>query len=218
MSKYLQKEQIYLYKLLLSRPDLDANIKEPKEKKTPLHIAVEFGNINAVNLLVGHPAIIIDEIDKRGKTPLHLACQYSQGEIIEILVNLTENINSIDADKLSPLHYACQSGNYRIVNTLLSNNYEKSEPIDVNCIMSPFSPLSLAVKCGNPAVVELLINCNGIKIHNPLHLLHSSISQGNISIFEMLLFYITSHENELGNNTSFNPNEPCIKMTFFWEF
>lgn len=76
--------------------------------RTPLHTAVEKGNLRAVEALLQGKATDLNLRDHEGMTPLHLAI--AQGEkalsLIKLLLDKGADINAQDRDGNTPLHYA----------------------------------------------------------------------------------------------------------------
>ena len=58
-----------------------------RDGKTPLHIAIEYGHVGIVKLLLRLPEVCPYEVlDDLQRTPLHIACWKGYGAIVEILL------------------------------------------------------------------------------------------------------------------------------------
>lgn len=95
-----------------------------KYKVSALHLACRRGNLEAAEILLSNPDIIVGIKDEHDDTPLHEACLHGSDIIVEklLLKNATISLtfyNSFNMDKQTPLHLACQEGHTRIVKMLL---------------------------------------------------------------------------------------------------
>ena len=111
-------------------------------KYTPLHSAVERGNILNVNTLLKHRSDITTVTDK-GKTVLHLAAISNNHVLLQRLISQAANTNLIermvnmyDSNGETALTIAIKSKNIHTVELLLANNaniYDRDEQY-----MTPF--------------------------------------------------------------------------------
>lgn len=125
---------------------------------TPLHIAVEYGCKDMVNLLLEKGADV-NAKDDLGCAPLHYAAKHFSQEIGEILISKGAYVNVVDGTGMTPLHYAAYY-NRRFVGALLI-----SKGADINKKdYSGCTPLHRAVKKNSANIVELLI-INGANIN-----------------------------------------------------
>lgn len=88
---------------------------------TPLHIAVQNGHSELVEILLDSGAIANIQT-KKNITPLHLACLHQRTLMVQMLLEAHCDINCQDMDGNTPLHYSCQVNNARLVKLLMENN------------------------------------------------------------------------------------------------
>ena len=92
-----------------------------KFKVSALHLACRRGNLEAAEILLSHPDIIVDIKDEHDDTPLHEACLHGSDTVVEklLLNNVTTSHSFYNSDNQTPLHLACQEGHTKIVKMLL---------------------------------------------------------------------------------------------------
>jgi len=79
---------------------------------TPLHLAVQSGNINRVRELLKQKAEV-NARDETRRTPLHYSSQNGHMKIMSLLIKYGAKVNVLDEFKRSPLHWAagmCHAG------------------------------------------------------------------------------------------------------------
>jgi len=102
----------------------DVNVRKEYSKCTPLMIAAGCKNLNAVEFLLKHGAIV-DLQDKRNKSSLHygvegaLLSSDTSFDVVSCLLNHGADINAPMNGKYTPLMMACRSQHVRLVNFLL---------------------------------------------------------------------------------------------------
>jgi ankyrin repeat protein len=128
---------------------------------TPLHAAVETGNIEICKVLISYGADVNEKYDgvKDGVilgdffsgSPLHLAAEEGKKDICELLIHSGANVNAIDYYRETPLIKAARNGHLGICRLLFANgakiNIERSH-----------NPLYAAAYEGHLEVCELLIS------------------------------------------------------------
>lgn len=87
--------------------------------RTPLHKAVENGDLNTVEILLNHKANY-NLFSNKGYFPMHIAAQKNFGHIIKFLYEKGANVNCVDNQKCTPLIHAAKHNNMDAMGTLLS--------------------------------------------------------------------------------------------------
>ncbi|WP_375603618.1 ankyrin repeat domain-containing protein [Wolbachia endosymbiont of Anurida maritima] len=90
----------------------DVNVKNDKGN-TPLHLAVEEGNLEAVKHLIEKGADL-NAPDKHGWTPLYYAVYSGNIDVVRFLIDQGADYNITDNEG-TPVYYAFQYGHVRIV-------------------------------------------------------------------------------------------------------
>eukprot|EP00919_Chromeraceae_sp_WS-2016_P024341 GHVR01057574.1.p1 GENE.GHVR01057574.1~~GHVR01057574.1.p1 ORF type:complete len:209 (+),score=43.86 GHVR01057574.1:165-791(+) len=98
---------------------------------------------------------------KRGVSELLKACNDGRVDLVEILLELGVDINSIDGDTHTPLYRACVSGHINVVKFLLDRGANIELPL---AKVHMNTPLIGACYHGLLEVVKLLVD-NGADIH-----------------------------------------------------
>jgi len=84
---------------------------------TPLHIAVEYENLDMVQLLLNKNANI-NATNKDGDTPLHIAVENENLDMIPLLLEKGANVNAENKDGYTPLHIADEDENLDMIQLL----------------------------------------------------------------------------------------------------
>jgi len=126
-------------------------------KRTAMHTAASFGNVDQVRLLIKKNSNVgIPDIE--GKTPLHCAAASKDPYAVECVQCILETspsvINWQDYEGCTALHLAVAGGNEAVVLSLIS-----LESCDVNALDNMFrTPLHWAAVFGHSAIVSMLLN------------------------------------------------------------
>ncbi|XP_070547297.1 ankyrin repeat domain-containing protein 1-like [Ptychodera flava] len=98
----------------------EGKVSRTKELEQDLFSAVDSGNVEKVNSLLGG-GIDVNVVDKIRWTPLHHAVAAKHVDIVNVLIKAKADINARDMFDNTPLHTACQYGEVDIVRVLLTN-------------------------------------------------------------------------------------------------
>ncbi|MDN5304937.1 MAG: hypothetical protein PWP46_1823 [Fusobacteriaceae bacterium] len=95
----------------------------------------------------------LSERNSDGNTPLHEAVKLGNYDIIDLLVQYTDDINSQNINGDTPIHLAVELGDYDIVSLLL--DYNANPNIENN---NRITPKKLAILQKKETIYQLLIN------------------------------------------------------------
>lgn len=153
LSKAIASGNLECVKALIDCGRVDVNAKVTKHQSA-LHIAVIYGVVEIVDLLVHYPGILCDEPDDKGMTPLHYAAKLGHEDIACLLLeNGTVNVNSKNSEKETPLFLAINGPHPKVVRMLL-----QCSQIDVNCANAMGrTPLHAACITGDYDIALLMI-------------------------------------------------------------
>ncbi|KAK8839650.1 hypothetical protein M9Y10_032017 [Tritrichomonas musculus] len=154
---------------------------------SPLHLAIKKSDIDSIKLLLNHPNIDVNLLNKENdceKTPLFLAVEKGDREIVNLLLS-------------HPKANANQESKIRNNAISFPNKYGK-EVVEYygNIYYNWMTPLYLAVEKEDEEMVQLLINNEKVDINKTMKTdskimnktaLHRAIEVGNQSILRLLL-------------------------------
>ena len=147
--------------LLLSRRDIDVNLKSTEEQLTPLLGAIKKGNLKIVELLLSDercdPSITsLDNINI-----LMYACQSNNINLLAMILSSNGKtlINSKNANGDTPLHFACKSNNVTMVNILLDQAETiEDQQLDLNVKNNDGdTPLHIICQNNNINILNILL-------------------------------------------------------------
>ena len=180
-----------IVKLLVSNPYIPADPNFGHEARDLLiHYAVQDGNIALVELLLTESVIKVDVnvVGSDGCTPLALAVKKKNFVIVRLLLHASSNPNLCDYNGNAPIHYAIHNEDMVLVKLLLSEPVIK---VDVNLQDSDVcTPLALAVKTKNFAIVKLLLEAESdpnICDYDNYTPIDHAIELGDIALVQLLL-------------------------------
>lgn len=119
-----------------------------------LHVAVDFGYMEIIDILLDHEVDIDMRIYAGVHRPIHLAVINNNEMVLKKLIDRGASV-CMRSDHKSPMIIAVERRNERIIKVLL----EKGGDVDQRYAEA----LNIAVKCGNEAIIRLLVESNRIK-------------------------------------------------------
>jgi hypothetical protein len=147
------------------------NVNQRNNGRTLLSYAGLYKRFNMIEELLKIPGINVNSTDAYLWTPLHVAVADNNLDILKKLLQMPGiNVNFLNDDGQSPLSLAC----YQINTHPWPENHEliihellQAPGIDVNLSAPPrnITPLMMAVKSGNPNIVQQLLQMPGININ-----------------------------------------------------
>ncbi|RDD42063.1 Transient receptor potential cation channel subfamily A member 1 [Trichoplax sp. H2] len=120
-------------------------------ENTPLHLAVQNGNYDAVQLCLNYGANPNSQRYNQA-TPLHLAAQFGHLDIAKLLVQKKARLNVIDRDRRTPMHKCALTNKLDIIKFLV----EKKANIDIKDA-ERFTPFMCACWMGNLEIAKYLV-------------------------------------------------------------
>lgn len=152
--------------------------------KIPLHYAIMFKNIKAIELLLKYNSNV-NIVDKHGYNALHLSIFSRSIEICEYILNNITNINAKCNTGETVLHLACNLQLNEIIKLLLKHNVN----INAQDYTHEVTALQYCVQLNNVEIVKLLLNNNAdvnIQDITGNTVLHYCIIENNMEIFDEL--------------------------------
>ncbi|XP_006635081.2 CARD- and ANK-domain containing inflammasome adapter protein [Lepisosteus oculatus] len=151
---------------------------------TPLLLAAELGNLEAVKILVAKKASLDEKLPNHNSA-LHLAAQSGNLPVLKLLLEKGMDVNMPGPVDQTPLHLAALHNKPDVVEVLIRHGAQ------VNAVTKEvLTPLHIASQQGHQEVVEKLIqfkadiNAKDKQSRTPLHL---APAQGGASVVQLLL-------------------------------
>ncbi|XP_015924398.2 alpha-latrotoxin-Lh1a-like [Parasteatoda tepidariorum] len=189
--------------LLLGKPYSEKNARD-KNGFTPMHVAVEAGQEEFMNLLIRHRSTIGIQSYPQLLTPLHLAARNGFVKTLETLLTNTVDLNVKDMSGFTPLHNAVVGGE-QVVNMIV-NTRKASINAQSNTKLTPFH---LAVINNDMKVAQSLINSKEVNINagddNNMTPLHHAAMMGHLDMVNYLLALEGIEINEGTNDNKWAP-------------
>ncbi|KAG2430804.1 hypothetical protein HXX76_009780 [Chlamydomonas incerta] len=141
--------------------------------KTPLHMAVEQGDVEAVKLLLATGRCSVDLADFDKATPLHLALEAGDEDIVAALLAAGADPDRHNPDFKSPLHLAASRGKIAILKLLIEVGKAN---VGAAVAEDGWTPLQLAARGGATEKVQMLLAAGAdvkranVQGNTPLHL------------------------------------------------
>uniref|UniRef100_A0A8C4D9P0 Transient receptor potential cation channel, subfamily A, member 1b n=1 Tax=Dicentrarchus labrax TaxID=13489 RepID=A0A8C4D9P0_DICLA len=187
---------------------------------SPLHLAVNHGHNNLVELLLSYSATDKNLQGDLGNTPVILACSLNNCEALNIL--LKHGAKLCQQNKLGhfPIHAASFAGAKKAMEVILKfgEDFGHRSELHINYLdKSSSSPLHLAVRGGNMEAISLCI-ATGAKVDQqqndrstPLHL---ACTQGATEVVKLMLSSFDQVEDII-NLTDGACQTPLHRATIF---
>ncbi len=151
-------------RILNVNPDY-INKKDQEFGRTPLHLAVEFGEIDMIRALLTEDSLRqksdVNVSDKQGLTPLHIALHCKDKDALEILAKHGADFTITDNYGRTPLFMAVELEHLELILFLLELDDEPSRTAGIRSEMQGYngaSPLHLAALKGNLDIVKVLVD------------------------------------------------------------
>uniref|UniRef100_A0A672JFM3 Transient receptor potential cation channel, subfamily A, member 1b n=1 Tax=Salarias fasciatus TaxID=181472 RepID=A0A672JFM3_SALFA len=150
----------------------------PNDKSTPLHLACTQGATEVVKLMlssVDHVEDVINLTDGAHQTPLHRATIFDHTELVEYLISLGADLNSVDCKGNTPLLQATSCGAWKTVILLLSKGANVSVKDNSGCnflhlaLLQPKGLKNLPEEVLQHDSVKALVSCEDNEGCTPLH-------------------------------------------------
>ncbi|XP_042873337.1 serine/threonine-protein phosphatase 6 regulatory ankyrin repeat subunit B-like [Penaeus japonicus] len=156
-----------------------------KDKKRPIHLAVEKGSLPIIDLLCARGANLdVGDPSNSGRTPLHIAVRKGSLNIVKLLLENRASPDVTDNKGDTPLHSAIRKSKINHIGLLLiygANVHIRDALNDL--------PLHIAVKKNNRVIVQMLLNA-GASVHvvdaSGDMLMHVAARTASSRILEML--------------------------------
>ncbi|CEP13843.1 hypothetical protein [Parasitella parasitica] len=148
---------------LLSLVHLDINLRTGPCKSTALHEACIIGFAEGVELLLQHPDIDINALDKFGQTAVHCATQANQIECLRILLSAGARTDLVSQGRLA-IHTAVQYGFQQCASLLISkrkrhdNNPSQIDMLWYQNTLDNRSTIESAIVTGFTGTLQLLLD------------------------------------------------------------
>lgn len=170
-----------------------------KKNETPIHLACQLGNLEAVKLLMNKlnsdliqsVDLFLKEKNKNGSTCFHLASMNGHFNIVdyflnELKINKLLLLETADNYLNTPLLVSALNGHERIVELLLDNganlnaeNKEKSTALEISCFKGYFEMSKLIISRMNSTIDDNLSSQN--------NLIHLASNSGASEVVRLLL-------------------------------
>ncbi len=130
---------------------IDAKAKKIVQKKMPIHLAAQKGDVVVMSVFIDKYPNMLNITCESNSTLLHIAVVHNQIDAVKYLIVKGAKIEAQTKEGHRPLHLAVQSNNIKIVEILLALGAQK------NCVSkNKQTPLSIACINNNTEIIQLL--------------------------------------------------------------
>lgn len=165
---------------------------------SPLHYAVEHGNIDIVALLIQSKALLNQVTTQGGDTPLLLATEKGHMPIVSLLLAAGADVEIVNQRGYNALHLAIQHKNKHLVQSLLQAGASCN-----SCTAAGYSPLVEAIQVGSFTIVALLLKQKEIldvQDKDGFGALHWAIIENKANLLKMILLSSKFNVNAAAKN------------------
>ena len=173
---------------------------------TPLHLAVEVGNLKLIDALLTEENV--NQTDKDGNTLLHLAAQGGHLDVINFLIEREAGVDPENEKRLTPLQLAVQNKRLNVLEAWIDN---KKTNFDLT--RDGLELLNFAAKNNNSDVAQFLIKKKGVDVNQKKDgstLLHLAAEEGDSKRVEFLINKAGADAN-LKDDKGFTPLQLAVQ-------
>ncbi|KAI3902148.1 hypothetical protein MKW92_008557 [Papaver armeniacum] len=124
-------------------------------RRTPLHVAANFGYVEFASQILSMDPQLAMEVDAQGCTPLHLASKRKNVEMVRVLINANPSACVVaDQNGGTPLHLAAMRNEVEIMDLLIRSRPEAIHQVLPN---TNETILHLCVKHNNYSALQKLV-------------------------------------------------------------
>jgi len=173
-------------KYLNKKYTTNVNYKSKKSGDTPLHKAVNHGNVNHINMLLAESTISTNTQNNKEETPIFNALHKQGPDMITVVEALLKSGASLKLpNKLQqmPLHIAAKQGNTTLVKMFIAGGAE------VDCAdKDDNTALHFASEGGYAECVEALLSANAVLARNKAGLTPIQIASDKSHVHVLAVF------------------------------
>ncbi|KAH8725574.1 ankyrin repeat-containing domain protein, partial [Phaeosphaeriaceae sp. PMI808] len=163
-------------------------------------LAVAEGKVEIMEILLNHPDIEVNNLDRWGFTALHIAAANGRIELVKTLLQHTKIMadahgNNHRGIEPTPLHISAQRGHVEVVKVLMG----RFDVMVNRTNRQGRTPLLIAIRSGKSDVVDYMLRSAEIDVtiqdHKRKTMLTVAIERGHI---DMVVRFLLEYNNELG--------------------